>query len=83
MKLRICFEVSTMDGDQPCTFGMQLDLGETDKPIEYEALAKAINIDKLLAVASLDTIGVTKENLKIITPDEYDRLYGEDADEDG
>ena len=83
MKLRICFEVSTMDDGQPCTFGMQLDLGETDQPIEYGTLTKAVNIDKLLEVASLDTIGVTKESLKIITPEEYDRLYGEDADEDG
>ena len=83
MKLRICFEVSTMDGDQPCTFGMQLGLGETDKPIAYEALTKAVNIDKLLAVACLDTIGVTKENLKVITPEEYDRLYGEVEGENG
>lgn len=83
MKLRICFEVSTVDEGQPCTFGMQLGLGETDRPIEYAALTKAVDIDKLLAIACLDTIGVTKENLKIITPEEYDRLYGEDADEDG
>ena len=80
MKLRICFEVSTLDNGEPCTFGMQVSLGETSKVVDYEALAKAVDVDKLISVACLDTLGVTKEDVKIITPDVYDELYGEDGE---
>lgn len=80
MELRICFEVSTTDNGEPCTFGMQMSFGETDKAIEYETLAKAIDVDKLISVACLDSLGVTKECVKIISPEEYDKLYGEDGD---
>ena len=83
MELRICFEVSTTDNGEPCTFGMQLSLGETSKAVEYEELAKAVDIDKLISVACLDTLGVKKEDVRIITPEEYDVLYGEDGDNDG
>lgn len=82
MELRICFEVSTTDKGEPCTFGMQLELGETSKAVEYEELAKAVDIDKLISVACLDALGVKKEDIRIIPPEEYDELYGEDG-EDG
>ena len=78
MELRICFEVSIMDNGEPCKFGMQVSLGETSKPVDYEELAKAVDMDKLISVTSLDAIGVTKEDVKIITPDVYDELYGEE-----
>lgn len=78
MELRICFEVSVMDNGESCSFGMQVSLGETSKVIDYETLAKAVDIDNLISVACLDALGVTKEDVKIITPDIYDELYGED-----
>ena len=80
MELRICFEVSAMDNGEPCTFGMQLSLGDTSKAVEYEELAKSVDIDKLISVACLDTLGVKKEDVRIITPEEYDKLYGEDGE---
>lgn len=80
MELRICFEVSTTDNGEPCTFGMQLSLGGTSKAVEYEELAKAVDIDKLISVACLDTLGVKKEDVRIITPEEYNALYGEDGE---
>lgn len=83
MDLRICFEVSTMNNGEPCAFGMQVSLGETSKAIEYETLSKAVDIEELIFVACLDTIGVKKEDVKIITPEEYDRLYGEEGDLNG
>lgn len=78
MELRICFEVSIMDNGEPRKFGMQVSLGETSKTVDYEELAKAVDMDKLISVTSLDAIGVTKEDVKIITPDVYDELYGEE-----
>lgn len=79
--MRICFEVSTTDNGEPCTFGMQMSLGETDKQIPYEQLANAADIDKLIAVAHLDILGVTKDAVRVITPEEYDELYGEDGED--
>lgn len=83
MELRICFEVSVVDNGEPCVFGVQMSLGETSKPVDYEELAKAVDVDKLISVACLDALGVTKENVKIITPDVYDELYGEDGADNG
>ena len=80
MELRICFEVSVVDNGEPCKFGMQVSLGETSKTIDYEELTKAVDVDKLISVVSLDAIGVTKEDVKFITPDVYDELYGEGGD---
>ena len=83
MEMRICFEVSAIDDGEPCTFGMQMSLGETDKAVDYEQLAKAVDIDKLISVARLDTFGVTKDAVRVITPQEYDRLYGDDEEDGG
>ena len=77
MEWRICFEVSVIDDGEPCTFGMQVSLGETNLTVEYETLANAVDIDKLISLAHLDTLGVTKENVRIITPNEYDKLYSQ------
>lgn len=81
MEMRVCFEVSAVNDGERCKFGMQISLGETSKEIEYETIAKAVDVDKLISVACLDTLGVTKEDIKIITPDVYDELYGDDAEE--
>ena len=83
MELRICFEVSTMDNGEPCEFGMQLSLGETSNEVDYETLAKAIDVDKLISLACLGTLGVKKDDIRIITPAEYDALYREDGEDDG
>lgn len=80
MELRICFEVAVVSNGEPGTFGMQVSLGETNKVVEYETIAKAIDVDKLISVACLGTLGVKKEDVRIITPEEYDALYGEDGD---
>lgn len=80
MELRVCFEVSVVDNGEPCAFGMQVSLGETSKEVDYKTIAKAVDIDNLISVACLDTMGVTKEDIRIITPEEYDNLYGEDGE---
>ena len=83
MEVRICFEVSTVDNGEPCKFGMQVSLGETSKTVDYEELTKAVDVEKLISLVCLDSIGVTKDDVKFITPDMYDELYGEDGDNDG
>lgn len=81
MELRICFEVSVVDDGKPCSFGMQMSLGETSQNVEYETLAKSVDIEKLISVACLDTMGVKRENIRIISPEEYDNLYGDEEED--
>lgn len=76
-ELRICFEVSVVYNGELNTFGMQISLGETSKEVDYDTLSKSVNVDALISVACLDELGVTKDDIKIITPEEYDDLYGE------
>lgn len=81
MELRICFEVSVVDDGEPCAFGMQMSLGETSQNVEYETLAKSVDIEKLISVACLDTMGVKREDIRIISTEEYDALYGDDEED--
>ena len=83
VRMRICFEVSAMDNGEPCTFGMQMDIGETDKEVDYEQLARAVDVNKLIEVTHLDVLGVTSNAVRIITPQEYDELYDEEDEHDG
>ncbi len=80
MELRICFEVSATVNGEPDTFGMQVSLGETDYVIPYETLTELIDIGGLISMAGLDHLGVTKEDVRFITPEQYDRMYSEKED---
>ncbi len=80
MKLRVCLEINGLAEDEfgnKCPAGVQISLGETDKQIDYNELTKNINIEGLLKTMCLDEV-VCPEDVKIITPEEYDREYGED-----
>jgi hypothetical protein len=89
MKIRVCFRIKGLAKDEdgnPCDAGMQISLGETDKPyvslpsIDYETLANSINKEKLLEFICMDGV-VSADDLEIITPEEYDKEY-DDNDED-
>lgn len=82
MKIRVCFELSTRDedGNINSTFGLAMTIGESEKEIDYQKLAASINKEGVLRTACLDGI-VKLEDMRIITPEEYDCEYGEDADE--
>lgn len=78
-RLRVCFEVDGFAEDEhgePCPAGLQLDFGEARKTIPYEELTKNINIPALLEVAGLAFISAS--DVRVITPEEYDKKYGED-----
>lgn len=82
MKIRVCFELSTRDesGNINGTFGLAMTIGESEKEIDYQKLTASINKEGVLRTACLDGI-VKPEDMRIITPEEYDREYWEDADE--
>ena len=80
MNVRICFELSSRDenGNIDSTFGLAMAIGESEKEIDYQKLTASINKEGVLRTACLDSI-VKAEDVKIITPEEYDEKYGEEA----
>lgn len=82
MKLRICFEVDGLGEDEegnPVPTGLAMTLGETEKQIDYQEFAKNISIEGVLKSICLDGI-VKPEDVRIITPEEYDEKYGDDEE---
>lgn len=71
-KLRVCLELGEFGG-------LEIDLGETEKEISYEELTKNMNIESILKFVCLDGV-VRSEDVKIITPEEYELNYGGDEE---
>ena len=84
MKLRICFEIDGLGEDEdgnPVPAGLAMTLGETQKQFDYWKFVQNISIEGVLKAACLD--GFAKpEDVRIITPEEYDLKHGDDADEE-
>lgn len=77
-RLRVCFEIDGIAEDEhgnPCPAGLQIDSGESGLVIPYEKLAKSVNLRGVLDFVGLKHIPVSA--VRIITPEEYDREYGE------
>ena len=81
MKIRICFELCTRDdaGNITDTFGLAMAIGESDREIDYQKLTASVNKAGVLRTTCLDSL-VKPEDVKIITPEEYDEKYGDDSD---
>lgn len=82
MKLRICFEIDGLVEDEhgnPAPAGLAVFLGETERPFDYQALTESTSIENVLKLVCLDNI-VKLEDVKIITPEEYDEKYGDDEE---
>ena len=69
---RVCFSVR---GE----FGAQLKLN-SETEIPREELERSIDKDKLLKMMCLDQLGYTGEDVTFISPEEYDKQYGDDDD---
>ena len=79
MKLRICFEIDGLGVDEdgnPVPAGLAMTLGETEKKVDYQEFAQNISIEGVLKSVCLDGI-VKPEDVRIITPEEYDEKYGD------
>lgn len=72
-KLRVCLELGEFGG-------LEISLGETEKEIPYEELTKDVNIESILETICLNGV-VKPEDVKIITPEEYDLNYGDEGGE--
>lgn len=83
-KIRLCLEVQGLGQDDfgtPCPAGVCLTLGDEDAEemtgAEYEAFLQQVNVEEVLRLVCLDKL-YTPADCRLITPDEYDREYGED-----
>lgn len=77
--LRVCFEVKGFAEDEngnPCPAGLQMNIGNVKKEIEYEKLTQNIDIEKVIEYAGLSGI-VKPEDVRVITPEEYDERFGD------
>ena len=84
MRVRVCFELNTRDeaGNVDSTFGLAMTIGESEKEIDYKQLTAAINKEGVWRTACLDR-AVKPEDMKIITPEEYDEKYGDEEEQHG
>ena len=76
-KVRLCFEINELGTDEngcPCPTGMQIELGETKKTIDYAVLTKIVNIPGILKHIGLQDV-IKPESVRAISPEEYDRRY--------
>ena len=83
-KIRICLEVQGLGEDEcgtPCPAGICLTLGDEDAEeltgAEYRDYMQQVKIEEVLRLACLDKL-YTPADCRLITPEEYDREYGED-----
>lgn len=82
MKVKLFFEVGYLDDvGERGALGVALDIGESDGPVDYEALAKSVDKDRILYLCGLAGV-VGPEDMTILTPEEYDLKYGDDAEEE-
>lgn len=77
-EVRICLEVCGIaenENGMPCPAGLQISVGETEKEIDYAEMVKDIDIPRILKMTFLEG-HVKPEDVKVITPEEYDERYG-------
>ena len=72
LKNRLCFRVA---GE----FGAEITF-ESSGSITYEQMAQSANKERIAELLFLDEIGYSAEDIEIITPEEYDRVFGGDGD---
>ena len=82
-EIKIYLEIKNLAVDENgnrCPAGIQVSLGETEKEIDYVELTKNVNLEGLLNMAALDELGVKLEDVKVITPEEYEAKYEDDEE---
>lgn len=71
-KNRLCFRVA---GE----FGAEITF-ESSENITYEQMAQSVNKERVAELLLLDELGYGAEDIEIITPEEYDMVFGGDGD---
>lgn len=71
-KNRLCFRVA---GE----FGAEITF-ESSGNITYEQMAQSVKKEEVAELLFLEPLGYSAEDIEIITPEEYDRVFGGDGD---
>lgn len=83
-RLTVYLEVDGLAVDEngkPAPAVIKLDFGELKKTVTYEEITKNLDIAKLFAaMPGLSALDPAKTH--VITPEEYDKRYGEEDKED-
>ena len=58
-------------------FGAEITF-ESSGNITYEQMAQSVNKERIAELLFLDEIGYSAEDIEIITPEEYDMVFGGD-----
>lgn len=92
LKRDIClyFKVFGLGQDEdgkPCDAGMKIDLGRAKKEVSYEELQKKVLStpdwrEQVLRFAHLNEAEIKTKDIALITPEEYERDYGDDGDKE-
>lgn len=87
-KIRVCLEIQNAAVDEdgnPAPAGIQITIGEVPdnkyEKLDYKKLAAGLNKKKLLEMLSFLPGAHSEEDLRIITPEEYDAEYGDEEKE--
>ena len=80
--LRICFELMVNTDPEVGGFpvGLQLTIPDAKEDLPYEKLTQGLNLAAVLHEFGLDNVA-RPEDLRIITPEEFDERYGDDEEE--
>ena len=76
--LRVCFEAYGLNWDSegnPVPVGLEITIPGAKKMIPYEQLTQNIDLTAVIAAIGMDGI-ICPNDLRIITPEEYDKEYG-------
>lgn len=76
-KVRICFRVqdaAVNEAGKPSPVGLCVDIGESDKEIDYNELTKDLDKREFLDAIGLQFI--QDDKVEFITPEDYDEEYG-------
>lgn len=77
--VRICAKIFGLAIDEKGNktyAGVEVKLGESDKEIDYKKLTESVDESAFLKMFCLDEI-VTAKDVAFITPEEYDKEFGE------
>lgn len=82
MKLAVYCELTTRDeaGEPDGQFGLCLNVGESETPVNYGELTKRLDKRALLELCCLSSVAAP-EDVRIITEAEYEAEYGDDSPE--
>jgi len=69
---RICFSIAD-------EFGLEIKL-RSDADTHYEDIAKSVDKEKVAKTLCLEALGYSVDDMKIITPEEYDEEFGDEEE---